>query len=125
MSMYGSGVSMAQAMEMDKERVRHAMFNELVVGEDENGFVYERATREECHKFVMETLDGWYFTAKQLADCGRAMERLLEARGVDWKRSLPEFMALMDEESEKFGGFVYEHDIDDMLEEAEGIMGGE
>ena len=48
MSEYASGFTFGRRCMMDKERIKHALKGELVIGEDENGFIYGKASRVEC-----------------------------------------------------------------------------
>lgn len=129
MGEYGSGMSLAQVAELDKERVKHALNGELVCGEDENGFVYEPATREECDRYILEVVDSWYHQAKRLADNGRAIERLCKSHGFDPMSYFHEYVLLMAEAENEYATFAYEHEIDSVQEEArsilDGILGGE
>ena len=110
MSEYGSGLTLGQCCTMDKERIRHALKGELMIGEDENGFVYEPAPREECEAYILRAYDNCVYHAKQLADSGRAMERLAKNHGVDWKNAgiFREYRKLMAEEERKFNDYEYE-----------------
>ncbi len=110
MSEYGSGLTLGQCCNYDKERIKHALKGELMIGEDENGFVYETASREECENYILKAYDNCVYQAVQLADGGRAMERLAENHGIDWKSRdiLHEYMALMSEEERKNNDYVYE-----------------
>lgn len=110
MSEYGSGLTMGQCATYDKERVEHAMHGELACGEDEGGFVYEPATREECESYILGVVDKWYFEAKRLADSGRATERIMQQHG--WHVDLVEYMREMAyAEREHRGEYVYERDL--------------
>ena len=116
--------TIGRAAELDKERVRHALKGELMCGEDERGFVYEPATAEECGRFVLDVLDFWVHQAKQLADSGRAMERVAEANGFFIANHFREYVDAMAEASREYDDYLYEHDIEELHEQADKIIGG-
>ncbi len=97
MGEYGNGMTIGRQGELDKDRVRHALKGLLVAGEDENGFVYEPAPREECERYVLEVIDAWIYQAKQLADSGRVVERVMADHG--WRIPFREYAAAMAEVS--------------------------
>ena len=122
MSEYVSGLTMGQCAEFDKERVRHALRGELMCGEDESGFVYEAAPRQECDRYVLGVIDKWYFTAKQLADSGKAMERIMAGHGM--RVDMWEYMAELNMAEQERDGYVYEHQLDELRDEIDIIEKG-
>ena len=122
MSEYGSCMTMAEAAEVDKERIIHALGGELVCGESERGFEYTSAPQDECREFILSVLDKWYFLAKQAADAGRTLERMLERRGVSQNDSLPEFIDGMMEAEKEYQGYLDETVKKDLLDEANGFL---
>ena len=116
MSEYASGLTMGQCASLDKERVEHALHGELMCGEDEHGFVYAPAPREECESYILSVIDNWYFQAKQLADSGRAVERVMARHG--WHMDFMEYMGEMAKAESEYGGdYVYEHELQELREE--------
>ena len=75
MSEYGSGISFSTARMYDKERIKHAFMGELMCGEDENGFIYAPASKEECEKFILSAYDSAVYCAIQAIASTRATER--------------------------------------------------
>ena len=124
MGEYGPGMTMGQAAELDKERVRHALAGELMCGEDGNGFVYEPAPKDECEAYILGVVDEWYFQAKQMADSGRAMERVAAANGFRFENHMREYMDEMARTSQEYGGYVFEHDLEELSEDVARIEGG-
>lgn len=82
MGEYGSGVSLTQAFNYDKERLLHALKGELLWGESEEGFIYEEASEEECRKFIIDVFDNAVYHALQGYSSGRVYEKVLEANGI-------------------------------------------
>lgn len=121
MGEYGSGMTMGQAAELDKDRVRHALAGELVCGEDDNGFVYEPAPKDECDAYILGVVDKWYFEAKRMADSGRAMERVTKAHGFNILNHFREFMDEMAKAEGEYNDYLYERDLEDLADEIDGI----
>ena len=113
MSEYGSGLTLGQCCNYDKERIKHAFKGELMIGEDENGFVYEPAYREECEAYILSAYDDLYYQAKQLADSVRAMDRLAEKyMEGGFQSHFREYMNIMAEEYSRFDDYVYEDEYE-------------
>lgn len=123
MSEYASGLTMGRCATYDKERVRHALRGELMCGEDEHGFVYESAPREECEAYILGVVDNWYFQAKRLADSDRAMERICRRHG--WVMDLGEYMREVQAAASEHDDYVYEHEWDELHEEIRSIEEGD
>lgn len=85
MGEYGSGVSLTQAFNYDKERLLKALDGQLMCGETENGFEYAGATQEECREFIIRVFDNAVYHALQGYQSGRVLEKSVEANGVDVK----------------------------------------
>lgn len=124
MSEYGPGHTIGMAAEHDKERVRHALVGELVVGEDERGFVYAQAPKVECDRYILRVIDHWVYQCKELAASGRAMERILEEHG-GMHIYFDRYADYHAEESRKFQDYLYESDIEELNDEIGKIEDGE
>lgn len=124
MSEYGPGMTIGKAAELDKERVRHALMGELACGEDDCGFVYESASREECERYVLEVIDNWVYQAKQLADSGRAMERVAKSHGFSVMNHFREYIDEMGKASREFDDYIYESDYDELHDQADRLLEG-
>ena len=111
MSEYGSGLTFGQTRNMDKERIKHALRGELMCGEDENGFVYAKATPEECAAYILSAYDNCVYHAKQAMDSGRALERLMKGKGVECTPE--EYGALMESARLEFDDYQYENPDND------------
>ena len=116
MSEYGSGLTFGQVCNFDKERIKHALRGELMCGEDENGFVYAPASREECERYILRAYDECVYQALQSMDSGRALDRLMKNHGLVMGETykLPEYMVLVEEEHQRFNDYVYEPDEEEM-----------
>ena len=112
MSEYASGLTFGQTRNLDKERIRHALRGELVCGEDENGFIYAEANREDCERFILSAYDDCVYQAKQAMDSGRALERLLKSKGVEIgvTYTLAEYMAFLEKATLESDDYLYEKD---------------
>jgi len=124
MSEYGPGHTIGTAAELDKERVRHALLGELVIGEDESGFIYAQAPKAECDRYILEVIDNLVYQCKELAASGRAMERIIEEHGgmdVYFNR----YVDYHAQESRRFQDYLYEQDIDELNDEIGRIEDGE
>lgn len=122
MSEYGPGMTIGGAGELDKERVRHALDGELICGESERGFGYAPAPKEECDAYILSVVDKWVYQAKELADSGRAVERVMAAHG--WRMPFGEYIAAMDEASREYNDYLYEDDLAELHEEADRMLEG-
>ena len=111
MSEYGSGLTFGQTRNMDKERIKHALCGELMCGEDEKGFVYAKATPEECAAYILSAYDDCVYHAKQAMDSGRALERLMKGKGVECTPE--EYGALMEAARLEFDDYQYENPDND------------
>ena len=85
MGEYGSGVSLTQSFNYDKERLLKALDGQLVCGESEYGFMYGDASPEDCREFIISVFDNAVFHALQGYGSGRALEKAAEANGIDIK----------------------------------------
>ena len=112
MSEYGNGLSFGQTRNLDKERIKRALRGELVCGEDENGFIYAEASREDCERFILSAYDDCVYQAKQSMDSGRALERLLKSKGVEIgvTYTLAEYMNFMESARRESDDYIYEPD---------------
>lgn len=115
MSEYGSGITFSEARMYDKERIKHAFKGELMCGEDENGFVYAPASKEECERYILQAYDNAVYCAIQAIAGSKSMERLAEENGVPLSsggfinKQFPRYSQLMNEELQKYD-YKYESD---------------
>ena len=114
MAEYGPGLTFGQMCALDKERIKHAMQGELMIGEDEDGqFVYEHASKAECDAYILAAYDNCVFQARAAMDSGRALDRLFkEVTGYEaHEKHFKRYIALAEEESAKFrDDYQYESD---------------
>jgi hypothetical protein len=84
MSEYGSGVTLVQAFNYDKERLLKALEGQLICGETEHGFKYEDATEEECRDFIISVFDNAVYHALKGYQSGRVLEKVMYSNGLDY-----------------------------------------
>ena len=115
MAEYGPGLTFGQMCSMDKERIIHAFKGELMCGEDENGFIYEPASKEECLEYILEAYDNAVFQGKAAMDSGRALEKLFkEVTGHETTEHFKRYIALTEEERLRYQDYHYESDKPDL-----------
>lgn len=102
MSQYGSGITLGQAFNMDKEIIKHALRGELVCGEDENGFKYIKNTKEACEEYILSAFDNAVRHALKANTALRALEKT--AGSVDFEK----YIKTEAEEEAKYNDYVYE-----------------
>jgi len=83
MSEYGSGISLVQAFNYDKERLLKALDGQLLCGETENGFEYADASDEDCRAYIISVFDNAVYHALQGYQSGRVMEKVIAENGLD------------------------------------------
>ena len=113
MSEYGNGITMAKAFSYDKERIKKALDGQILAGENENGFIYEKATKEECDKYILSAFDNVVYQCREALASGRALEAYLKSKGnIDFKAffSFREAERKKDNES---NDYIYENDIEE------------
>lgn len=116
MSEYGSGMSMADMFNLDKERIKMALKGELVSGEDESGFTYAPASKEECEEYILKAFDNAVFHCLKCARSGRALEKILnELCGIKPEDYFYEYMKITSElereDAEKYE-FYFEEELE-------------
>lgn len=123
MSKYGPGVTLAEMAEMEKACVKQAVRGFLPVGYNGEGeFLFDHATPEECEEYILDILDHWYYVAKQGADVGRALEKVLENHGVKPEEYFFEFAVEYDHASKEYNNYIYEFEKKELQDEAEGTL---
>lgn len=109
MGEYGPGLTSGQAFMKDKERIKKALEGFLVCGEDDDGFVYAPAEKEECEKFILQTFDNAVFLCQDALAHGRALERLLkEHTNLNTVDYIKEYAEIKVEEISKYQDYKYE-----------------
>ena len=91
MGEYGAGMSLTEAFNNDKERICAALEGMLIVGEDEKGWVYKKADKEECKKYILKCFDNAVYHALQGYRSGKALEETLGSCGIKTEK-LPGFL---------------------------------
>lgn len=94
MARYASCVSISEAIAMDRNRLRKALRDhELVIDENENGFVYGKADDREIYDFIMDTFAEYAYEWLRANDCACVLSDILDEHEV--KYTMPEFMKRM------------------------------
>lgn len=79
---------------VDRNRLRKAVNEQmLVVGQDKNGFIYEKATPEEIADYVMDLFAEYAYEWQKANNCACVFEDLLNEHHV--KYTFREFMIRM------------------------------
>ena len=108
MGIYGTGRTMGQKFNMDKERIKHALNGELAYSKNENGFIYRPAPIEECESFILKTFDNVVYHLLEMTKFGRIYDYLLEKNGI--KYSMQDIMIGKAIEDCKPDDYQYEED---------------
>ena len=106
MGEYGSGLTMGKCFNMDKERIKKALDGYLVVGEDKNGFIYEKASQEECREFILRKFDNAVYHCLESMAFGRVYDYIMAKNGV--KYTMEEILLSKAIEDERFQDYQYE-----------------
>lgn len=129
MSEYGSGLTIGMEAELDKERIKHALNGELVVDQNEEGFVFAAApSADECHKDIIYRFEKYVHLAQEGMAAARAYENILKRRGVkveSMKFAIKEFMPEYECEIRKFQDFVSDFELEELEDEIKEIEHGE
>lgn len=125
MGEYGGVISIGQAGEYDKERVKMALQGKLMCGEDGHGFIYEDAPKEECERYILDVVDNWVWNSLNFAAHGRAMEQLMKNHRFPMHEYFREYVGLVNEENRKYRDYLTEGDLEELAEEIEKIEGGD
>ena len=99
---------------LEKERIRHALNGEVVCGEDDNGFIYKPASKEECDRLILNIYDGLVRSFMNSLASERAYLRLIEAIKKKEMTKDEEFQLFfrLNEEERRYttNEYVYEND---------------
>ena len=86
-----------------------ALEGELLASENENGFIYEKASAADCKQYILEAFDNAVFHALRGYASGKALEEIIKERGEDVR--IYEYMnaiSLVEREREKkYGKYNY------------------
>ena len=103
---YAPGTTMGQMFNMEKDIIKHAIDGEIVSGEDEDGFIYEPASFEECRKAILAAFDNAVYHCLEANAFGRVYDYLLEKNGVTY--TLQEILLSKAIEDSRFNDYQYE-----------------
>ena len=118
MGEYGPGLTSGQMFNKDKERIRHALNGEILCGEDENGFIYQKASKEECDKYILSTFDNAVFEVQRANTSGRALNRIIkEYTDLSEMDIFQIYQDFVMEEDAKFNDYIYETNEEDIEHE--------
>lgn len=118
---YGSGVKLGTAFQYDKERIKHALNGEIMIGEDEHGFIYDKCTKEEADAYILSAFDNAVYQALKLNASACVLEKMIEGykeEGTLKRDTFADYLAsIFDEEKRMLDTYEFEPDKD--LEENE------
>lgn len=109
MSKYGMGIDFIDSCNMEREEIVQALAGRVRVGEDENGFIYEEGTPEDCRDAILGNYDGIVYQAMEMVTCAVALGELLEKKEIfldKEKRNLltQEWEELFEDDWRKYDG---------------------
>lgn len=107
MGEYAGSITFGRSCNLDKERIKMALKGKLVCGENEGGFLYADASREECEQFILSAYDNVVYHALQVQDAGRAVERWMREQGI--RIPLQVYIQYAEEERKRFDDYIYEN----------------
>ena len=96
-----------------KKDIKAAMRGKIRIPADveecECGFVEVDASKEECEKIILDSVDEIVHRALRAQATSRALEKLAEENGVEHtEEALARYIVLAEEEELKFNGYEYE-----------------
>ena len=88
MAEYGSGVRMMEALAFDKERIKEAMNGRLMIGEDDQGFIYDDCSKEEAQNYILDAYDNLVFQLVNANSANKAYSRVIKDANlrIDYSR---------------------------------------
>lgn len=112
MTVCGVNQSFGQMANMEKERIKHAMEGERLVGEDDDGLIWESCSDDECNSEILAVFDECVYEALQAMHAVRALD-LMASGGVPYTfENYAKALASTDTVEE----YVYEGDQEDIPE---------
>ena len=98
MSKYGTS-DYQLAKYLDRQEIEHALMGEIRTAETKDGnFVYEKATKEECDKVIMENFDAVVFEAIGAFRDGRVIEQTFGYKKPISTKKMEEYRGHLDEQ---------------------------
>ncbi len=82
MGEYGSGLTLGKMFNMEKERIRHALNGMLAYDEDETGFKYRKASKEECDRFILSRFDNAVYHCLESNSFGHVYDKIIQKHGI-------------------------------------------
>ncbi len=119
----GKEMTIDEHCEDMRDIVRHALDGEVWVGDDEDGQpVWEHAEHDECVDAAMDAVDELAYQLIELSDSGRAMERMMGARGpIDFG----EYMRALEEEKRRYPRtYAFHGELEEVYAEAADALSG-
>ena len=103
-------------LEYMRDDILRALDGEVLIGEDENGPVYEKGSLEECRHEVSRIFDLIAYRMNEALSSGRAMDNIAKRHGLQF--DLMEFGNEFESEKMRYiGEYTSLSDPDDYLEE--------
>lgn len=110
---YGSGIKLGTAFEHDKERIKHALKGEIMVGENGHGFIYDKCTKEEADAYILSAFDNAVYQALKLNASARVLESMIEEykkEGLKRDTYADYLASIFDEETRMLNTYKFESD---------------
>ena len=98
-----------------KEKIKMGLkHSKICVGEDENGYVYETATKQEVTEEILRLFDEVAYMALSSMDSGRALDRCIRELNPGLKEEdiFKAYMKFIAEENGKFNDYRFENNMD-------------
>lgn len=109
---YGSGIKLGTAFEYDKERIKHALNGEIMVGENEHGFIYDKCSKEEADKYILSAFDNAVYQVLKSNASACVLEKMIEGykeEGVLKRDTYADYLAsIFDEETRMLNTYKFE-----------------
>ena len=109
--------TMAEELNFRKEVIIMALRGKILVGEAQDEWIFEEASKEACEDAILRAFDFSAYNCVRALDHGRAIERLMEAHNWNWKKCFFEYMAYYDEEMQKSDRYYHYYGEDEFDDE--------
>lgn len=110
---YGSGIKIGTAFQYDKERIKHALKGEIMVGENEYGFIYDKCSKEEADKYILSAFDHAVYQALKANASACVLESMIEEykkEGLKRDTRADYLASIFDEEIRMLNTYKFELD---------------
>ena len=95
-----------RACSWEKDAIKHALNGEVLAGWDEDGRHWEKASKEETDRVILEAYDELFYQAEQLRTSALALEKVY---GAITPKDFKKYMRYVEEERRKPSDYEFEH----------------